>query len=395
LLSTKAVTFGYKPTPEVMEVFATFRTMCNNAIRIAIATDAKSRFDLITNSYKHLKGFDLHSHYILNACEIAYAIFQRWRREASEEVCQILTLPHFRKAGILQHLARLGVRIPYVKRPFLKLDSETCKLDYLLLRIPTTPRHFVFIVLNGGMHQRAILADRSLKRGSVTLTETSVIISFTHQIEEIKSSGQMGIDVNLLNVTWSDSSGVTERVDISEVPEIKERYRSLRVVLGRVTNKDRRAGSFLQQKYGEREHNRCVQCLHRITKGMVEHAKAQAMIIKMEKLTGIRRLYRKGNNQGTLYRGRMNTWMFGEIQRQIEYKAAWEGIPVVYVNPRGTSRICLCGSRVTDIGNRQLCCSVCGKIWDRDELASKNIMAAPLVRAARPFKGSDDGGTRR
>jgi len=87
--------------------------------------------------------------------------------------------------------------------------------------------------------------------------------------------------------------------------------------------------------------------------------------------------------------------MFGEIQRQIEYKAAWEGIPVVYVNPRGTSRICLCGSRVTDIGNRQLCCSVCGKIWDRDELASKNIMAAPLVRAARPFKGSDDGGTRR
>ena len=51
MLSTKAVTFGYKPTPEVMEVFATFRTMCNNAIRIAIATDAKSRFDLITNSY--------------------------------------------------------------------------------------------------------------------------------------------------------------------------------------------------------------------------------------------------------------------------------------------------------------------------------------------------------
>jgi putative transposase len=36
----------------------------------------------------------------------------------------------------------------------------------------------------------------------------------------------------------------------------------------------------------------------------------------------------------------MNSWCFREIQRQIEYKAAWEGIRVVYVRAANTSRTC-------------------------------------------------------
>jgi putative transposase len=69
----------------------------------------------------------------------------------------------------------------------------------------------------------------------------------------------------------------------------------------------------------------------------VRQAKEKQFGIVMENLKGIRRLYRKGNWQGKDYRARMNTWSYSELQRQIEYKARWEGIPVYYVHASRTS----------------------------------------------------------
>jgi len=81
----------------------------------------------------------------------------------------------------------------------------------------------------------------------------------------------------------------------------------------------------------------------------VEQAKARRFGIIMENLKGIRKLYRRGNGQGSNYRGRMNAWSFYDLQRQIEYKARWEGIPVTYIPPQKTSSTCaICGSKITE-----------------------------------------------
>ncbi len=77
----------------------------------------------------------------------------------------------------------------------------------------------------------------------------------------------------------------------------------------------------------------------------------------------------------------MNSWSYCELQRQIEYKARWEGIPVIYVNPYGTSVKCsICGSRMARIPeeNRQLKCRSCGFTVDRDVNAARNILARAL-----------------
>ena len=110
----------------------------------------------------------------------------------------------------------------------------------------------------------------------------------------IHSYPVIGIDVNERNVTTSDTLGNTSVHDTSKVAEIKERYRAIRAKIGERTRQDRRISQELYAKYGKREKNRTVQVLHCISTKIVECAKKNNLGIVMEKLKGIRRLYRRG-----------------------------------------------------------------------------------------------------
>lgn len=363
LPAVKAVRFTYKPTQEILDLIQTFKQMCNDAVYVALTEKPKNRFDLISKSYRRLREYGLHSHYILSACEVAYSAYQNEKRRSN----------------------------PYIKKPFLKLDNQSYKLDYLLLRIPIQSRKFAFITLQGSRYHLSYLADKSLKRGSVTITDSTVVIAFSKETAEIEPHGRIGIDVNERNVTWSDSSGRTERENTSAVAELKERYHDARARIAQRTQKDRRIQQRLLSRYGRREKDRTTQALHRISKRIVEHAKVNRFSVVMENLKGIRKLYRKGNGQGTSYRGRMNSWVFHEFQRQVEYKARWEGIPVVYINPKGTSSKCPeCGSPLIELEGRRLMCPSCRQTGDRDEIATRNIMAC-VVPQAQPSACSHDG----
>lgn len=355
-MKTKAVRFNYESDSEIFILLETFRKMCNDAVRIAFVQKPKNKFELIKHSYQRLKGYGLHTHYILSACEVAHSAYKNKNTK----------------------------RIPYFKKPFLKLDNQTFKLNFLLLRIPTAPRNYLFLTLCGSVYHRSFLSDKKLRVGSVIVNESSVVIAFSKETPAIEPKGTIGIDVNERNVTWSDSSGRSMVEDTSKVCDVQEQYREIRAKVARRTWQDRRIMRRLLNKYGRRERNRTSQTIHVVSKKIIRHAKENRLGIVMENLKGIRKMYRKDNAQGKSFHGRMNTWQFYEIQRQVEYKALWEGIPVVYINPRGTSRNCPdCGSHVAPLRERKLFCAVCDKVWDRDILASLNIMAAPLVRAAQ------------
>ncbi len=364
VLSVKAINFRYVASEEMTSLFKEFRLMCNDAIRIASKEKPGSRFELIRMAYTRLKEFGLHTHYIMSACEVAYSVYRNKNRRSD----------------------------PYVERAFLKLDNQTYALNHLILRIPTTPRNFIYLTLQGSEYHFSFIDDPSLKRGSVTITGHTVLIAFSKEVVEVEARGYVGVDVNERNVTVSDSSGRTIRYDTSEIPELKERYKAIRARIGRRTKEDNRISQRLYSKYGKREKNRTSQALHKISKAIVEQAKEKKFGIVMERLKGIRKLYRKGNGQGRSYRGRLNSWAFHEIQRQVEYKAVWNGITVIYANPRGTSSNCpQCGSPLMDFEGRKLMCPSCKQIGDRDAIASKNIMMAALVCAVRPSRRSGEG----
>jgi putative transposase len=335
--------------------------MCNDALRIAIKEKPRNRFELIVLAHDRLREYGLHSHYTLSACEVAFSVYRNKRRGSD----------------------------PRVKSAFFKLDNQSYQLNHLIVRVPTKPRRFIYLTLQGSDHHMSLIDDTTAMRGSITITGRTANISFSKDASEGDPQGNIGIDVNERNVTLSDTLGNTEAHDTSEVTEIRERYRAIRAKIGERTRQDRRVSRALYAKYGRREKNRTSQRIHQVSKAIVERAKNNKLTIVMENLKGIRKLYRRGNGQGTSYRGRMNSWMFRELQRQVEYKASWEGIKVTYVSPKGTSSKCPeCGSPLVRLERRRLMCSSCNQIGDRDIIASRNIMMAAPVRAAQPPRGS-------
>ena len=363
--AVKAISFRYNASDELSSLFEDFRLMCNDAIRTAFEYEeehggerVRSRFSLIELAYPRLKEYGLHTHYILSACEVAYSVYRNKKTKSR----------------------------PYIRQAFMKLTNQSYALNHLILRIPKRPRQFIYLTLQASEYQLSFIDDPALKRGSITLTGRAVSIALSKKIDQKQPRGHVGIDVNERNITWADSAGEVQKEDTSEVAELRERYREIRAKVARRTKNDVRVQRRLLSKYGKREKDRALHRIHLITKKIVEHAKTNQFGIVMEKLKGIRKLYRRGNGQGKSLRGRLNSWAFSEIQRQVEYKARWEGIPVTYVNPRGTSSKCPnCGSSLTRLEGRRLMCPSRIQTEDRDVVASKNIMAC-VVPQARPIR---------
>ncbi len=134
----------------------------------------------------------------------------------------------------------------------------------------------------------------------------------------------------------------------------------------------------MKRKFSEksREKNRANQFLHRVSKGIVQRAKENRQAIVLERLKGIRYASRRGNGQSHASRRRIARWPFRELQSQIAYKAAWEGVPVEFVSVKNTSKTCSnCGylNKGLKIMEREWRCPSCGATLDRDLNAAVNI----------------------
>jgi len=156
--AVRAISLRHNASDELSSLFENFRLMCNDAIRIALRYEVehgrervRSRFGLIELAYPRLKEYRLHTHYILSACEVAYSVYRNKERRS----------------------------VPYFRKAFLKLDSQSCVLNHLVLRIPTRPRHFIYLVLQASDHHLSLMDDPALKRGSITLTERTLSIALS------------------------------------------------------------------------------------------------------------------------------------------------------------------------------------------------------------------------
>jgi len=144
-------------------------------------------------------------------------------------------------------------------------------------------------------------------------------------------------------------------------------------------NLQRRKRLDLVKRIGSKEGRIINQILHTIAKEVVEYAKQfPKPIIIMERLDNIRENMRGS----TKLNKRLHAWGFRKLQKYIEYKANLEGIPVVYINPRNTSKTChRCGYVARKVNGREFRCPKCGLVYNRDLNSAINI-ARSLMRGA-------------
>lgn len=340
---TKCVWQFHDKSSELRPVFDYFRFCTNEAIRIGSQKQNTSRFSLHKDLYLKLKG-EFYAKYVYGALECASSKLKQYRKAARKKP---------------------DAKIPYIWKSMLKLDNQTYKIIEDYIRIPIKGKQYCIIKLA----PYVLTQLENTKLGSITITKNKLIISYSKEVKQQKPLGFVGIDRNLNNVTLFDTEDHLIMHNLSKVTMVKEKYRNVK---SRFRRNDVRIRKKIFQKYGEKEKNAVHQILHIVSKEIVSEKKG----IIFEDIKGIKKLYRKGNGQGNKFRFKMNTWSFYELQRQVEYKARWLGLPVYYVNAIWTSSKCAtCGSKMIPEEHRMMFCPSCNVAFDRDVNAAKNILA--------------------
>src|SRR5581483_714764 len=352
LLAVKCVKQTNCHLEPLLPLMEAFRQMVNDSIRFGLKKNVSTMKQLSQLAYRQLANYDMMSYYKL--CAISHAAGILANRKKS-----------------LQRGHKL--RQPYARQPLL-ISCYGFKVVDGILKVPVGDGQYFDIPLNN--YVRAVLSNPSLNVRSFTLTaNNSVSICYMKEATQVECTNIDRIDRNLNNVTIGNIERIVQ-YDLSKAVTITENTRS---IIKSFKRNDIRVRKNLYSKYGKRRKNRINQLLHHVSKAVVQHGKENRSAIAFEDIRHIRKLYQHGNHQGRVYRGRLNSWSFAEIKKQIEYKAKWEGLPIIQLSvkdTRNTSKLCpRCGKKITQVDRktRQLWCDQCKRWMDRDIVAAMNL----------------------
>ncbi|MGB9004058.1 MAG: transposase [Nitrosotalea sp.] len=350
---------------EDRQLFADFRWMINEAIRIGIKSRITSKLALRNLVYEQFKN-DYNTSFINMAVFKAHAILKNYRRMLKK---------------------KYDIKQPYVKKRFAIVDSCHIRLNGKLLSFSIKPRQFINILLND--HVTTKLSQPDIKIGNIIIRDSEIVIPYTIKAPEQESCGHIGIDMNFENIATSDSENKVEVYDISDITNYKMKIRER---LSHFTRNDVRIKRRLTQKYGKKQRDKEHNLLHNLANNIV----STKMTPVMEHLTYIRNQGRKGDYKGKRFRFRLNSWSRFKLQHIIDYKSRQNGTIPIYVNPKGTSSKCsICGSKLVPEENRKMHCFACAVISDRDVNAARNILHRglrfkPIASQGEGMKQSKD-----
>jgi len=184
----------------------------------------------------------------------------------------------------------------------------------------------------------------------------------------------LGVDLGIANIA-TDSDGTFFQG--KTVKSVRFRQRRLRTKLQK--NGTRSARRRLKKLAGK-EQRFATDTNHVISKRIVQTAKDTGRGIALEDLKGIHDRVTARRSQRAI----LKSWSFAQLRAFIEYKAKLNGVPVVAVDPRNTSRTCpACGH--IDKANRktqsEFSCVSCGFSGLADHIAAINIGSRALLSA--------------
>jgi len=182
----------------------------------------------------------------------------------------------------------------------------------------------------------------------------------------------IGVDLGIVNIaTTSDGDNFTG----DQVNGLRKQYAKLRKKL---QSKGTKSAKRLLKKRKRKESRFAKNINHIISKKIVAKAKDTFRGIALEMLKGIREKITVRKAQ----RRQQNSWSFFDLQQKILYKAKLVGIPIIFVNPKNTSRTCPECDYISK-ANRQtqskFSCKSCNYSANADFVAATIISRRALV----------------
>jgi IS605 OrfB family transposase len=189
----------------------------------------------------------------------------------------------------------------------------------------------------------------------------------------------LGVDLGIVNVA-TDSEGETHSG--AKVQRNRRRRATARKQYQRTGTKSakRRLKSMSgRQRRFQTHENHCI------SKKIVASAKALGLGIAMEDLTDIRK--RVEETVSRKFKRTFGNWSFSQLRLFVTYKAKLAGVPVVFVDPRNTSRTCSACQHCEKANRKsqsEFVCRHCGHSQNADLNAALNISALGLLCKPAP-----------
>jgi len=278
----------------------------------------------------------------------------------------------------------------------LVLRRLTARISTYVYRVDFNTKTLRVAVLNGYWVELKLkwysyldkYLDSSWRLGEIQVScrngKIVVYLTFNKEVKLREPETVMGVDINFNNATYTivDSNG--NLVSMGVIPfrglgsalhlkklaeKLQERYprswRSLKWV--------RR----VRARWLRRARNILIDSSHHVAKKLVEIAKEYSALIVLEDLEKLR-----GRVNGARLSWEIQLWCYRRVQSYIHYKAVAEGIKVVYVDPRGTSKTSPNGKPLKFINYRFA--KLGDTVTTRDVVASWNL----ALRGLKQMRGS-------
>jgi putative transposase len=355
------------PTPEqrtsLLSTMERFNAACDWIAGVAFAAGCACKKTLQQRHYAQIRRqFDLPSQMAIRAIAKVCEVYKRDRS----------IQPMFRPRGSIVYDQRILA--------FQSGDTVSIKTLDERIELPFQVSDHHRALLNGKRGQ----ADLILRKGRWYLYVTVEVPDGA----VIQPTDVLGVDLGIVNLA-TDSDG--KRYTGADVEAVRVRILNLRSALQARGSK--RAKRTLKKLAGKEARFRS-NTNHIISKRLVAKAKDTGRVIALEDLAGIRDRVTVRKSQ----RARHCGWAFFQLRFFISYKALRTGVPILPVDPRGTSTTCPMPecrywSRANRKSQAEFVCKSCGFAEHADVVGAVNIREVGRRAAVHPpIVGVVDGG---
>jgi len=278
---------------------------------------------------------------------------------------------------------------PVLKKLTARISTYDYKVDLnaRTLRLAVLNGHWVELKLKWFSYLDKYL-DGSWRLGEIQVSYRNgkivVYLTFSKEVKLREPETVMGVDINFNNITYTVVNLDGRLVSMGVIPfKGLSRALHLKKLAEELQERHPKSWRFLRwarrarARWLSRARNILIDTAHYVAKKIVEIAREYGAVIALEDLEKLRE-----RANGSRLSWELQLWCYRRVQSYTEYKALVEGIKVLYVDPRGTSKTPPNGKPLVFINYRFA--KLGDTVTTRDVVASWNL----ALRGLRQMRGS-------